>query len=168
MSGNHSLNGLAQPKTIIRNGLLALAAIAAALALSALVADSASAQQPAICDQYPQLPQCDDQGGGGGGGGDGGGGVAGESDSSSDDDQGSTGDETTGTSPGVFPGSGGGPTAGAGGGTGGELPFTGYPLTPLLLILLLLLAAGLVIRAYVAARERWRLRHQGAPSVTAF
>jgi hypothetical protein len=163
MSGNHSVHGLAQPKTIIRTGLLAVAAIAAALALTALVADSASAQQPAICDQYPQLPQCDDNSGGGGGGG------GGDTDPFDEGSGSSSGDETTSAfpAPGI-PGAGGGPTAGPGGGTGGELPFTGYPLTPLLLILLLLLLAGLLIRAYLAARERWQLRRQGASSATAY
>lgn len=49
--------------------------------------------------------------------------------------------------------------AGSGDGTGsgdgdGTLPFTGYPLTSLLLLFLALLAAGVMIRAGVAARER--------------
>ena len=54
-----------------------------------------------------------------------------------------------------------GGAAGTTGGNGGELPFTGYPLTPLLLLLLLLLAAGLAIRAYLAVRGRMRSRHAG-------
>src|SRR5688500_1038367 len=80
--------------------------------LLALLAFAPSAAAQSICDQYPNLPIC--QGDGGPGGGDG------------DADEG--------------PGSGGGeddagPTADLGGGAGGELPFTGYPLTPLLLLL---------------------------------
>ena len=57
---------------------------------------------------------------------------------------------------------GGAPSGGAAGpvgGQGGELPFTGYPLTPLILLLLILLAAGLTLRAYVALRDRLRGRH---------
>jgi hypothetical protein len=41
---------------------------------------------------------------------------------------------------------------------GGELPFTGYPLTPLILIILALLAAGLTARAVSANAERRRAR----------
>ena len=37
---------------------------------------------------------------------------------------------------------------------GGSLPFTGYPLTPLVLVVLLLLVAGLTLRLVVWARER--------------
>jgi len=44
----------------------------------------------------------------------------------------------------------------AGGLHAGTLPFTGYPLNPLILILLLLLLLAMVIRLYVAARERAR------------
>lgn len=36
----------------------------------------------------------------------------------------------------------------------GSLPFTGYPLTALVLLLLVLLLAGLTIRAYLAVRGR--------------
>ncbi len=52
-----------------------------------------------------------------------------------------------------------GGAAGPVGGQGGELPFTGYPLTPLILLLLILLAAGLGLRAYVALRDRLSDRH---------
>ncbi|MGH2954141.1 MAG: hypothetical protein ACRDK9_08995 [Solirubrobacterales bacterium] len=153
------MNGLAQPKIIVvRIGFLALAGAAVALALGAALADSAAAQQPAICDQYPQLPQCGGSEGAGGGGG-------GDEGNPLDQGQSPASDEGAGAGPGAFPGAGG-PTAGAGGGTGGELPFTGYPLTPLLLILLILLAAGLMIRTYLGARDRWRLRHHDPPSAT--
>jgi hypothetical protein len=48
-----------------------------------------------------------------------------------------------------------------GAGEGGELPFTGYPVTPLILLLLMLLAAGLMIRTYLAARDRLHAGHAG-------
>lgn len=51
--------------------------------------------------------------------------------------------------------------AGPGGGEGGELPFTGYPVTPLILLLLLLLATGAALRTYVAVRDRMQARHAG-------
>ena len=41
---------------------------------------------------------------------------------------------------------------------GGELPFTGYPLTPLILIVLALLAAGLIARAMSVSADRRRER----------
>lgn len=113
--------------------------------LGAVFAASASAQTPAVCDQYPDLPQCTDSGGGGG-----------DTDSGDDglnDDDG-TDDEGA---PGVV-GDGGGTTSGPTGTIGkGELPFTGYPLTPLILLLLLLLLLGLAIRGYLAIRERLRV-----------
>ncbi len=37
---------------------------------------------------------------------------------------------------------------------GDDLPFTGYPLTALILLLLALLLVGLAIRGYLAVRER--------------
>jgi hypothetical protein len=60
------------------------------------------------------------------------------------------------------PGEGAGPTAnqfqaspaGTGESGGGELPFTGYPLTPLVWIILALIAAGLTFRLVSEARER--------------
>ena len=73
-------------------------------------------------------------------------------------------DEYSPTSPGN--GSGGSENDGTGGavddnlgaGTaesdGGNLPFTGYPLTPLVTLFLLLLAAGLVIRLAGSRRSR--------------
>lgn len=36
----------------------------------------------------------------------------------------------------------------------GSLPFTGYPLSALVLLLVALLAAGLGVRAYIAVRDR--------------
>src|SRR5687767_8303386 len=91
-------------------------AVAGFMAISAIVADPANAGVPAICAQYPDLPECEVPG------------------------------------PGPGPGPDGGPTADAG--VTGELPFTGYPLTPLILLLLALLLAGLAIRTYLAVRDR--------------
>lgn len=47
----------------------------------------------------------------------------------------------------------------------GSLPFTGYPLNPLILVLLALLLLALVVRLYSAARERadWRARDADTP-----
>jgi hypothetical protein len=130
-----------------RHLLIALAALlltlAATFAFSAATADRASAQVPAICDEYPGLPQCEQGSGGGGGGG--------------------GANPTSGAGQNGIPG-GGGATADD---TGGTLPFTGYPLTPLLLLLLVLLAAGLTIRAYLAIRDRLRARDSGTPTGTA-
>lgn len=107
--------------------LRALALLVPLLAVSALVfAATASAQDPDICEQYPNLPQCtepDDDGG--------------------DDDQAGAG-----------AGGGGGGVPGANAGLGGELPFTGYPLSPLLLACLALLAAGVALRTGMAIQER--------------
>lgn len=55
----------------------------------------------------------------------------------------------------------GGPTAEDQGVDKGELPFTGYPMTPLLLLLLLLLLLGVAIRAYLEMRDRVRARGGG-------
>ena len=50
------------------------------------------------------------------------------------------------------PGAGGGPTADSG--AGGNLPFTGYPVTGLVFLLVALLLVGLAIRSYLAIRDR--------------
>jgi hypothetical protein len=111
----------------------AVAAFALVLAgmtlLLAVNASSASAQLPAICQQYPDLPQCQEPTG----------------------PTGPTGAGPTGPT-GIGPTTDEGPTAGVT--TGGELPFTGYPLTGLILLLLVLLLAGLAIRTYLAVRGR--------------
>ena len=89
----------------------------------AVVPATAAAQSPAICDEYPNLPECveDDR-------------------NDRDDDNGGPGAA--------------GPSGEAN--AGGELPFTGYPLNPLILILLVLLALGLATRMYVAIRDRFQ------------
>jgi hypothetical protein len=117
-----------------------LLTLAATFAFSAAMADPASAQVPAICDEYPGLPQCEAPTAGGG------------------------------DAPGNQDGGGENALPGSGGATGeadGTLPFTGYPLTPLLLLLLVLLVTGLTIRAYLAIRDRVRARGPGTPSGTA-
>jgi hypothetical protein len=43
----------------------------------------------------------------------------------------------------------------------GELPFTGYPLTPLIMLLLLLVLGGLLIRGFLAVRDRLRAGAHG-------
>lgn len=91
-----------------------------------LGATSADAQTPAACEEY-EVPPCGD--------GDG------------DDDDDGDGDN-------VGPGSTGGASGDGGGDGDGALPFTGYPLTGLILLFLVLLLLGLTIRAGVALRER--------------
>lgn len=112
-----------------RLGIISLLVAALGGGIMLVATSTASAQDPAICTQYPDLPQCDQPGGGG------------------DDDD--NGDDSGGA---PVPG-GGGPTADRGD-AGGELPFTGYPLTFLILLLLILLLIGLAIRAYLAIRGR--------------
>lgn len=106
------------------------ASIFAALALLVCVtglvaADQSQAQLPSICEQYPDRDICI--------------GPVDDADENGNDAVDPTG-------------------AGDGDGTGdadGSLPFTGYPLTGLILLLLALLLAGLTIRAGVAVRERF-------------
>lgn len=105
------------------------------LSLAVLQPSNASAQGfPSICEQYPDRDVCAGPGAGEG----------------VDDDVGpaSDGDEDL---------------NGAGSGdSDGNLPFTGYPLTVLILLLLALLATGLLIRAYLATRGKLG---SGGPSV---
>ena len=53
-------------------------------------------------------------------------------------------------------GAGGEVAAEAGTGKGGKLPFTGYPLTPLVMLAGLLLGAGLIARVGLPALDRRR------------
>jgi hypothetical protein len=112
-------------RLVVLSGIVALFA---ALLVGASAPSLAHAQgQPAICEDYPDLPVCDDA-----------------DDDDDDDNDGDRDDD-------------GGPSAGGGGGSGdadGSLPFTGYPITDLLLLLAVLLAAGFAIRAYLGIRAR--------------
>jgi|GraSoiStandDraft_49_1057285.scaffolds.fasta_scaffold247700_1 hypothetical protein len=157
----------------LKIGKVALAtsmlALFAASLLSAAMPARVSALPPPACSEYLSLPGCAGNPGGGGGTpgtpGGGGGGIPG--------------------APGTGGGGGGGVTATTGGSNHGspsdalapgnapggasaargELPFTDYPLTPLILLLVVLLTAGLLFRAYVAVRNRIRTRDAagGAP-----
>lgn len=115
-----------------------LATLATLAALAATQASPAGAQFAAICQQYPTLPECQEQGADL---------IAGIEPGAPTGEPGVTGIPV------------GGPTAAVGG--VGKLPFTGYPLTPLLLLLLILVLAGLTIRAYLAIRERLGERRSG-------
>lgn len=121
-----------------------LAAFASALVLvvggAALFSPVASAQlfKPAICNQYPDLPQCQDTGPTNNNG----------HHHHHHHGNGPTNDNGNGPTNNL----GNGPSANAG--NSGTLPFTGYPLTPLILLLLILLLIGLTIRAYIAVRDR--------------
>lgn len=132
-----------RPFVIATALLLALTAIL--LMASAAASDTAFAQQGAGT-QYPD----GDVGPGGGGGGD--------SDLLPD------GGECENPPCDGGPGDGSGPSAGSGAGDdgGGNLPFTGYPLSTLILILALLLIAGLAVRSYIAVRDRFRARSAGS------
>ncbi|HEY8467047.1 MAG TPA: hypothetical protein VIL04_09610 [Solirubrobacterales bacterium] len=122
----------------------AVAALIGALALALPLATDAQAQSlPPICQQYPNLPECQE----------------GPDEDEGDDtptppgDDEEEPDQTGLTPPGI------GPTGDAG--AAGKLPFTGYPLTGALLAFLILLASGLALRAYLATRDR--LAAQGSP-----
>lgn len=114
---------------------LAFAGVTAVLALNA----SSASAGPSVCEQYPDLPQC---GGAPGGGGDPAGGGDGDS---GDEGPAAGGGDSAGVQ---------GPSADLSGGRGGDLPFTGYPMTALILLLVVLLLAGLGIRSYLAVRDR--------------
>jgi hypothetical protein len=110
------LSGVAVTRTRIT--VLAVAAmLVSVFALSAIAASDASASEPAICTQYPDLPQC----------------------------------QPDATDPPVAADPTAGPSADV---AADNLPFTGYPLTALILLLLTLLLVGLAIRAYLAVRDR--------------
>lgn len=119
--------------TTVRTRRITVALAAALLALGmvfVLNASSASAQA-VNCQYNPNLPQCDNGGNGPGNGG---------------------GNNHPGNDNG---GEGGNPATGAiGGSDNGTLPFTGYPLSPLVLVLLILLIAGFTVRAYLAVRDK--------------
>lgn len=96
------------------------------VAFALFAASPANAQDP--CEQYPNSEDC--QGG------------IGPEPGGGDDDGNLPGGEDTGAGTGNL------------GDGDGALPFTGYPLTPLVMLLMILLGLGLMARAYVFARER--------------
>ncbi len=102
-------------------------ALFAGIALAALTMAlwAPSAEAQNICIEYPDLPQCVGPGGG----------------------EGNPDGDGDGNGVGV------GPSAGDLG-DGGKLPFTGYPITPLVAILLALIAAGAALRTYLYVRDR--------------
>jgi hypothetical protein len=105
------------------------------VALAIVASPPASAGTPAFCQQYSNSPECRGDVGPAGG----------------------SGNETPDNA-------GNGPTADSDGSdSGGSLPFTGYPLTPLLLLFVALLAAGLALRTATALRNRHRARPARSP-----
>jgi hypothetical protein len=149
-------------------GLPVVTALAALCAMILVAAPTAIAATSAVCDQYPDLPQCQAAGGTGGGGqsvGGGGDGAVkgGAGPGSSAGAHGAAGDP-------VGAIGGGGPSPGPGQGAfgsarnAGELPFTGYPLTPPVLLFLILLAGGIAARAYILARNRLAVGRPGHSS----
>lgn len=128
-----------------RAGALAMVlafVLAGALALTPSLA--AAQSLPPICQQYPDLPQCQPD-------------VLPPTspdpeDEADDEDE---GEQQAGVPP------AGGPSATSP--VSGELPFTGYPLTSLVLVLGILLLAGLSLRAYLALRGRVSARNPVAP-----
>jgi hypothetical protein len=129
-----------------RTGLYAVSALALAAMLTA--PSLAAGQSPDICAQYPDDPQCQPPDTGGGN---------------------PPGTTSPGTDNGaVNPASGGaslppgsvGPTGHLSKGSG-TLPFTGYPISPLVLFALLLILLGLIIRGGSAAGRRALDRRAG-------
>jgi hypothetical protein len=162
--------------------LVGFAALVASVSAIGIHPAPASAQLPPICIEYPNLPECQTAlpgppgGPGGGGGGQnphgpGQGGCVQMKGPAGDvarvydsrcPSGGAGGDGSIGVEPdndlaGLPPGSAptGAPSAsGIGGGHLGTLPFTGYPMSGLLLLGLLALVLGLGLRAYRTLRER--------------
>ena len=107
-------------------GILSALLVACFVLIPASSALAQGNDLPAICDEYPNLPEC----------------VV-------DPDP-----------PEPDPDPNGNPSANNFGGDGdragngdGNLPFTGYPLTGLILLLVILIATGIAIRAGIAARD---------------
>jgi hypothetical protein len=95
-------------------------AMLASLGFALIASQPAAAQLPPICEEYPDLPQCE---------------LPDEEEPPGDNDGNNGGNGGTGD-------------------TDGNLPFTGYPLTPLLMLAIVLLATALAIRGYIAIRKR--------------
>jgi hypothetical protein len=135
-------------RTTIRTAV-ALCALLAGI----VIAPSAAFGQSAAADQYvpnaPAGPSPDGDGGnqnpnGGGGGG-------GQNPAGGGGNENPSGAEAPDNGAGALS-----PSAGTGESSAGELPFTGYPLTALLLVVLILLAAGLLLRFGPSGFERLR------------
>jgi hypothetical protein len=110
----------------------------------------ASALGQAAADQYIPSAEPNGVGGGGGGGGDvgrGGGRDAGP------------GAASLGTEGAGVPAAGAEAVSGSAG--GGDLPFTGYPVTPFVVVLAALLAAGLLVRLTAPMIERREVPRAG-------
>ena len=107
----------------MKAAVVAMALIVSALAVTLVLADQASAQLPAGCEEYEICIGPTDEG-----------------------------DLDGGEDPIGFPGADG--DGNGSGDSDGSLPFTGYPLTGLILMLLILLVTGLAIRSYIAVRAR--------------
>ena len=99
------------------------------------VSGLAQAQGLSICEQYPDAPACQPADNGGG--------------------------NPTGTGPAAANPAG---TADSLGAATGSLPFTGYPVSPMILFALLLILIGLLVRATSAAGRRARALTAGNDS----
>ena len=128
----------------------------ASLAVGIVVAAPAASDLLAAGDQYTPGGGGANPGGGGGSNPGGGGGGGGDNPAGGGGGGGGGGDNPTGG--GQNPAGGGGeataPTAATGETDAGDLPFTGYPLTPLLWVVLGLVVAGLAFRAFSGASRR--------------
>lgn len=112
--------------------LAAILACLAALFFAGAFVQPAVAQDSGADDQYIPDPPVDD-----------------------DDDDGDIGDDDDGGDVGDDSDDGGvGAAGGSGSGGDGTLPFTGYPLTVLVALMLFALLAGAMLRAYSGYRER--------------
>src|SRR4051794_28215628 len=117
-----------------RFGLIFIIPIAFVLAFGSV---QAVAQTKGSCDQY--RPSCS------GGNGDNGQQNGGNNGAGTENAGGQGGSQATDLYPAVNPSTGGG----SGDASGGNLPFTGYPLTGLVGIMLLLLGAGIAARGVI-------------------
>lgn len=122
-----------------RRGALILAIAAGVIGawmLSAVTAERAFAQGPGseFCEEYPDIPGC----------------APTPEPAPPPEEQADPVEEEETAAPPAAPAAA--PTAVVD--TGDELPFTGYPLTALILLLLALLLLGFAIRAYLAIRDR--------------
>src|SRR5687768_13858096 len=139
-----SVSGITRGRLGVGASIVALLAAVALFAMPSF----APAQVPAGADEYiPDDPGCPDDMGAT---------VSGTT--TCPDDKDVKGDNDTGVpgSDGDGDGDSEGLLASTSGGDGGSLPFTGYPLTAMVLVALALLLAGALLRAGIAIRERTR------------